>query len=84
MSSSPLGSPRPPLGLTEEASASGQCGPAAAGTAASAAVLLILRSLGILAREALTDSHSEAATLQCKKGQRLRSMKESLGQAVCT
>ena len=69
MSSSLLGSPRPPFGLTEEASASGQCGPAAAaGTAASAALLLILfGSLGILAREALVNSHSEAVTKSMQK-----------------
>ena len=65
MSSSLMETPRPPFGLnTEEASASGQCGPAAAaaGTAASAALLLILGSLGIFAREALVNSHSESVT----------------------
>ena len=70
MSSSLLGSPRPPFGLnTEEASASGQCGPAAAaGTAASAALLLILLgSLGILAREAPVNSHSETVTTSMQK-----------------
>ena len=54
--------------LTEEASASGQCGPAAAaGTAASAALLLILRFLRILAGEALVNSHSETVTTSMQK-----------------
>ena len=38
--------------------------------------------LGTLAWETLVGSHSEAVTTTTQKGQRLRSMEESLGQAI--